>query len=368
MRYFNFLLVVLMAVLLVFSCKTDEEVVVVEDNFDRTAFLTNYADNFIIPAFDTLLSEYANYKLVLEGFENDLSAEKLLELRQAWTALYYRWQHLSSFNFGPAGSFGLRRTMYEEQGAFPVDTARIESRIASGDYLLEDSFRKTRGLCSVQYLLFKELDPQQCLEGFDTNRLAYLVAISNLFEDFMQNVREEWKASYRETFIANLKTNVTSSTTQMYNGFLMDFFRISNYKMATSLGLTSKQEEVDPYLLDVFYSKQSGAFIRYQFEVLIDLFEGESKGAPNQIGWADYIAMSNSAGEELTINIREKTEAVRVAFDALPTDVSLEELVEEEDQLAIDLNYALADLYRLFESDMSSILGLAVTFDIDDGD
>ena len=366
MQFLKFILVGLVLTCLISSCKTDE-VVVVEESFDRTAFLTNYADNFIIPAFDTLMDQAAAYQTAAQQFEDEMSVDHLVALRTAWSSLYFQWLNLSSFNFGPAGAVGLTRTMFEEQGAFPPDTSLIESKISSGDFLLDDSFRASRGLCTVQYLLFKDLDPNVCLADFDSKRLDYLVAISDQFESFMANIQSHWISSYRTTFITNLKTNVTSSTTQMYNGFLMDYFRISNYKMATSLGLTVKQTELDPHFLDVYYTGQSGTYLRHHFEALMELFEGEYTAAANQIGWADYLIQSNDAGAQLVETIRAKQLVVRAAFDALPA-LPLEQLMQEEHPSVFELNDALSDLYHLFESDMSSILGLAVTFDIDDGD
>ena len=366
MRILNLFIGTLILTCLISSCKTDE-VVVAEESFDRTAFLTNYADNFIISSFDNLMDQNESFQAAVQQFESEMTVDHLNQLRSEWGSLYFRWLNLSSFNFGPAGAEGLRRTMFEEQGAFPPNTSLIESKINTGDFLLDDSFRATRGLCAIQYLIFKEQDADACLATFDNNRLNYLIAISAQFESFMANIQSIWLDSYRSTFISNLKTNVTSSTTQMYNGFLMDYFRISNYKVATSLGLTVKQTELDPHFLDVFYSGQSGTYLRYHFEVLMQLFEGEYAAEPNQIGWADYLIQSNEAGAQLVETIRVKQDVVRAAFDALP-ELPLEQLMQEEHPTVFELNDALADLYHLFESDMSSILGLAVTFDIDDGD
>ena len=360
-------LVFLGLIIMVSSCKMDEETPLV-DKFDREAFLINYADNFIVPGLSNLLEVSDNFMVTAQQFKDSGTASDLKNMRLSWIPLYSSWLKVVSFNFGPAGAEGLRRTMFEEQGGFPAMTELIEEKIGSGDFELDDSFRNTRGLCAIQYILFKEPDVNTALLDFDQSRLDYLYAICESFDLFINTVNDSWKDSFRTEFISNLNTNVTSSTTRMYNGFLMDYFRLSENKIATPMGLVSKQTVVDASYTDVFHSNLSGTFAQEHFTNLKDLFLGVSpSGDTLAPSWKDYLSFS-SEGLLLAETIENQFSTIDSAFSFLPAGNSMEELIMQEDPSLNALLDEMRALNHLFESEMSSVLGLAVTFDIDDGD
>ncbi|MEM9849666.1 MAG: hypothetical protein AAF847_17385, partial [Bacteroidota bacterium] len=61
-------------------------------------------------------------------------------------------------------------------------------------------------------------------------------------------------------------------------------------------------------------------------------------------------------------------EKIQAAIDNLPKDKSLQTLATEGNEVVINFQEELQELSRFFKSDMSSLLSLAVTFSIIDGD
>ena len=55
-------------------------------------------------------------------------------LQTQWTVAYSAWQNANAFNFGPAGESGLKLSLLEEIGTFPVDNNKIEALISAQDF------------------------------------------------------------------------------------------------------------------------------------------------------------------------------------------------------------------------------------------
>ena len=70
----------------------------------------------------------------------------------------------------------------------------------------------------------------------------------------------------------------------------------------------------------------------------------------------------------LAETIEEQFSNIDNAFSLLPVGNSMEELITLEVPSLNVLLDEMRALNHLFESEMNSVLGLAVTFDIDDGD
>ena len=91
-----------------------------QDLFDRTAMLTNIADNIIIPRYE----DYNQKIDVLVEKKNDFIANQttnsLNEFKLAWKEAYLSWQAVEVFNIGKAEEI----FYYYQVNTFPVTIGR----------------------------------------------------------------------------------------------------------------------------------------------------------------------------------------------------------------------------------------------------
>ena len=207
----------------------------------------------------------------------------------------------------------------------------------------------------------------ETLASFDQNRLAYLEGALGAIKNRIQSVSNDWNGAYATEFIQNNGTDVGSSTTQLFNEWARSFETIKDLKLATPMGIDAGQYGVKPESVEAFYRKQSAAFLRHHFDAIVELWYGQIAGTEDQIGWDDYLR-SVEGGSDLAAATETQIQAVYSAFSKLPNDRSLQELIAEEDTNVAAVHLQIQELSRFFKTDLSSLLGLAVTFSTTDGD
>ena len=343
------------------SCDDDEA------EFDRNEFLSFYADEFIQPSFADLANQTASLKSGVETFLNTPNLANLQSIQNQWTTAYGSWMKVNSFNFGPGGTEGFRRTILEEIGLWPANVVDIEEKIATNNLDVDDGKRDTRSLLAVEYLIFRDRDNEATLATFDQARLDYLNTIIETINTVVSTANNEWQTNYAGAFVANNGTEVTSSTTLMFNEFVRSFESLRDLKVATPMGLIAGLQEAQPDAVEALYSRQSVDFLRLHWKALTDLWEGRKSDGTLGVGWRAYIA-SVDGGDELIASTEAQIAKVNQQLDALPANTTLYELAQNDDPTAMQLERELQFLTRYFKSDISSLLGLAITFSTIDGD
>ena len=207
-------------------------------DFDRKAMLQNFAENIINPSFTDLQITVAALKSATDAFTTLPNDANLTTAQTAWDAAYCSWMYANSFNFGPAGEEGIRKSLVEEIGTWPADVATIETNIINGNTTLNDFKRDNRGFNAVEYLLFANGNNSNTVTAFttNTNRKIYLTALVNKLKMQVEQVATAWTGNYTTSFINNAGTDVGSSTAQMYNEFVRSFENIKNFKIGLPLG------------------------------------------------------------------------------------------------------------------------------------
>jgi predicted lipoprotein len=112
------------------SCRPDEEEELPTPEFNRSAMLSNYADNIILPNYERMSSSLDTLSVLKDVFIATPTQINLDNLRQGMKNSWINWMYCSSFEFGPASNVLLRQTI----NTFPADTAQINSNINSGTY------------------------------------------------------------------------------------------------------------------------------------------------------------------------------------------------------------------------------------------
>jgi predicted lipoprotein len=329
-------------------------------SFDRGSMLAYYADQHIQPAFDSLSSAAQDLHSRLLGLAAQPSPVQLGELRATWTRVYLHWQKAAVFNLGPAAEQGLRKRMSEELGTFPVSETKINNYLNAGDTSFANFDRDSRGLFAIEYLLFAGTDADALNRLAQTPVRNYLLALSNRFGGETSRITTEWRA-YRSEFVGNTATSAGSPTVQLYNEFLLSYEGLKNFKLGLPLGLRMGQTQAEPQKVEAFYSGQSLAGISSQMQVLEAFWRGN-----NSTGFRAYL-LASTGGEELVNRTEAQLRIIEARITACGTG-RLDSLITANPQPAIDLHTELQRNTRFFKSDMSSLLGLTITFSSGDGD
>lgn len=341
-----------------------------DTDFDRTKMLENFAQQLIRPAYADLLNKATALQTSVAAFSTEPTAARLEQVRGAWLAAAQAWQYANAYNFGPAGEDGLRKGLVEEVSTFPVSEEKVEGAIAAGQWNFNDFNRDARGLYTVEYLVFGKNNgsTEQVAAGFlaQPTRLQYLVALCEDVKNRVAAVESGWQ-TYSANFVADAGTSAGSSTSQVYNQFVQSFEAIKNFKVGLPLGKRPGQTSALPEKVEAYYSSQSLHLIENHLIALENIWHGRSREGVDGIGFREYLD-DVTGGPELIAQTEAQLASIKTALAALPKNQPLSDQILSNPAAVETLYTELQKHTRFFKSDMSSLLGIAITFSSGDGD
>ena len=354
--------------LLFFACSKNGGEPIVE--FDRKTMLQNFAENLIKPAFNDLQTKINALKTNSDAFVAAPDAAKLTSLQDTWDAAYSSWMYANAYNVGPAGEEGIRKGLIEEIGTWPANIATIENNITANNTTLSDFNRDNRGLNAIDYLIFDiNGTDKNIINAFvgSTNRKNYLTAIINKIKAQVDAVVTEWNGTYAATFVGRDGTDVGSSTSLFYNEFVRSFESVKNFKAGVPLGKRVGQTSTEPTKVETRYSHKSLKYIGLNLQAIEDIWFGKNKSGTDGIGFKDYLAFV-TGGNDLITRTEIQMAAIKAALNAIPNSSSFEQQITSNNAALVTLHTELQKHIRNYKSDMSSLLGIAITFSSSDGD
>lgn len=340
------------------------------DGFDRQAMLRNYAENLIMPAYADLNLGCTALQTAVLSFIAAPDADKVEAMRSAWKAANISWQFANAYNFGPAGEAGLQKSLVEEIGTFPASSSKIEASINSGAWNLNDFNRDARGLYAIEYLIFgNNQNPEDIASQFsgNINRSNFLAALAQNILDREQSILAAWQGNYAAEFIANDGTDIGSATSQLYNEFVRSFESIKNFKLGLPLGKRPGQTDVAPELVEAYYSGQTLALLHEHFTAIENIWNGRAKSGVDGIGFKEYLE-NVTGGKELVASTETQINVVKSALAQVPASPDASIQIQNDKAPLENLYVELQKMTRFFKSDMSSLLGIAITYSSGDGD
>lgn len=334
-----------------------------DNNFDRKAMLENYAESFIKPAYSASLESSQLLQQSINQLIANPNAGNLATAKTAWETAYLQYLTAQPFNFGPAAEDGLTKSLTEEIATFPISENKIQGYINANDTSFSNFARDTRGFFAIEKILFKD--------GLDSlkksNTKNYLVACSNHIVKKLATVSNDWK-TYQTTFLAQNGTDVGSSTSVFYNEFLKSFELLKNYKLGLPLGKRVGQTKTEPDKVEAYYSGKSLKFLKTHFGVIVGLWYAKNANAPNSgLGLRKYIE-TTTGGAALISSTEAQIEAINKEFAKLDDNLVLSETIQKDPAKLEPLFTELQKMTRFLKSDLSSLLGIAITFSSGDGD
>ncbi len=340
--------------------------------YDRSTMLTNIADRYIIPAYKNYNTEIINLKVSASNFTDAPTTINLTVLKNQWRATTLAWQDVAPLEFGPAADLSLR----SQTNVFPIDTNEVIENISTGSYNLElpDNF-DAKGLQALDYILFnpKYINDDSLVNYFANNNNAknYLIDIISELELNSTAVYDNW-LTYSSTFISNSTNNAQGSAvsnlinalTQHYEGF------VRKGKVGIPLGVFNGfSKEPMPYHVEAPYSNYS-----------IQLAIREMEAIKNIINGNDYTSKSNGAGLDDYMNFVEAncssqslSSTMNLQIDKIISNLNtisgnLKDAVIT-DFNAVNTTYqSMQQLVPLIKVDLTSALGVLITYQDNDGD
>ncbi len=361
-------LIVLLGTLCFTACDPSSEPT--NDSFDRKAMLQNYANNLIKPSFVELQSKVNALQTATGTFGTTVNEQNLAALQTAWKDAYTAFQYANAFNLGPAGEAGTRKKLVEEAGTFPVSTTKIENKIAANTTNLNDFDRDARGFLAVEYLIFNRQNDNAAIVTQFANaaRRNYLAALTAKLKEQVDAVVTAWNDAYTTDFLNNNGTSAGSSTSQLYNEFVASFEAIKNLKLGLPLGKRAPQTEAAPQLVEAYYSGQSLPMLTAHLTAIENIWYGKSTlNGQDGIGFKEYL-QSVEGGSALIASTETQLAAIHTALQAIPTATPLSVQIVNSPVPVENFYNELQKNVRYFKSDMSSLLGIAITFSSGDGD
>jgi predicted lipoprotein len=349
------------AVLLCVSCDDDKDDSQSSTSFDRTALLSHYDQQIIHPSLQAFDAATKSLQTSVNTVSQNPSNENLEAARTAWVTAIEAYSNCYSFNFGPGESlFG---SFAENVGTFPASEQKITTFITNGDTSQSNFERDSRGIYGLEYLLFQS----NALTQFsDANYAAYARSVARHLTDKSSEMTTGWE-SYRTGFTKDNGTGSSSSITVMYNEWLKGYELIKNFMVGVPAGLRAGQTSPEPEQVAGYYSKQSKELIRLHLLHIEAMYFGAVLPEGDEsIGFDDFL-LTTVGGDAVLAQTKEQWNAVWAAYNALP-DGSLDELVVSNPAEVEAFYTELSKHTRFFKSELSSRIGLTITYDSGDGD
>ncbi len=348
------------------------------EDYDKLSLLTNLADNYIIPSLDAYKSKIVTLNIHVDSFITNPSISNLTLIRTNWEDALLNWQDIGFLDFGPSEYILLRK----QTNTFPIDTTELNNSITLADWNLEyTSSYDSKGLQALDYLLFKPgHTDNELITYFQNNENArnYLKALS---EDLNQNINyvsDQW-ITYREDFIndfevttSNLSTNSQgSSISNIINALCLHYeFYVRRGKVGLPLGVFNGFSQLElPELVECYYSGKSTQNLVRSINSLRKYVTGSSYlNNDNGLGLDDYMDFVNAEqnSQQLSTVIDNQFLTILEELNNINGPLS-EEIINNKSQIT-QTYQELQQLVPYMKVDMTSALGVLITYQDNDGD
>ncbi len=373
LRSRTFILSVSLLTLIFIACKKKENDKKEEEEtaFDRSAMLGNYADNVIIPNFQSFKSSLDSLVISFNTFIQTKNSANLLVLRQKYISAASKFQRVSTFEFGPSESEIVRSNF----NTYPTNTLTVNSNINSGSYnLVTVSNLDAKGFPALDYLIFGKNETDASLIAlFDTdakaaNRIAYVTACLNEMQTKTNSIVNTWNTSYRGTFINSTGSQIGSSLGLMVNQLNFEIDLLKNAKIGIPLGKKSLGVTL-PEKCEAYYANNISVKLAKECLANIeDVYLGRSAEGIDGKGLDDLLESikAQHGSESLNIAIKNQLAAAKSKLNlvAEPLSASVNNTTSTVDAAYLEM----VKLLVLLKTDTPSALGIVITYQDGDGD
>ncbi|MEZ4922857.1 MAG: imelysin family protein [Crocinitomicaceae bacterium] len=353
-------LIILAALFVVISCNKDKD----KEDFDRKAMLDNMASAVIIPQLNSFNEDVISLNTAALTYTANTNTTNLQDLRSKYAIAYKSFQKCKMFDFGPMSDQFIKSSM----NTYPTDTVQIELNISQGSVDVNAASNiDAIGFPAIDYLLYPQHQSTSApIDSFSTGTYAiercnYLLAITGKMKTEMAIVVSNWN-SYKTTFINADGNDVGSSTSLLFNEMVKDIELLKNAKIGIPAGQQTGGQTLPKYV-EGYYAQISIDLASENISALKNVFLGSSGS-----GFDDYIkdVESEDVTTSLADNIATQFDVVQASINNIGSPLSV-----KVDTNPTAVNTAYLEIKKLLtycKTDMSSALGLLITFQDNDGD
>ncbi len=361
------------ATLLTACSSSDTDAPASADSFNRTALLTHWADNLIIPAFQNYSSKLTLLEADVQIFNAEPSQQTLTSLRSSWLTAYEGYQQVMLYNIGKASDLNFK----ESADTYPTNAAGIEANIANGNYNLEllSQYSK-QGFPALDYMLNGlNVSDASIISKYtsDANAASYKQYLTSLVAALKGKgtaILTDWTTSYRATFINSNGTAVSSSTNMMTNVFVKNFEKdIRSGKVGIPAGVFS-DGNLFPEKVEGFYKKDiSKKLLNTAVHAQQDFFNGKyfasSQVGPSLKSYLDDVnAVRN--GMNLSAIINDQFETIYSTNQTLNDNFAQQ--IASNNLKMLEAYDAMQQNVVYFKLDMMQALNVTIDYIDGDGD
>ena len=348
------------------------------EDYDKLSLLTNLADNYIIPSLDAYKSKIVTLNIHVDSFIENPNISNLTLIRTNWEEALLNWQDIGFLDFGPSEYILLRK----QTNTFPIDTTELNNSISLADWNLGYvSNYDSKGLQALDYLLFKPGHTDSELITYFQNNVNAKSYLKALAEDLNQNisyVTDQW-VSYREDFIndfevtpSNFSTNSQgSSISNIINALCLHYeFYVRRGKVGLPLGVFNGFSQLElPELVECYYSGKSTQNLVRSINSLRKYVTGSSYlNNDNGLGLDDYMDFVNAEQNTLQLSTVIDNQFLTILDKLININDPLsEEIINDKSQIT-QTYQELQQLVPYIKVDMTSALGVLITYQDNDGD
>lgn len=326
-----------------------------DNGFDKTAMLTNYADNLVIPGYTALQSELKDLDGAVAAFLATPADASLQQVKTALKDAWLQFERVSVNQYGPAETYLLGNFV----NTFPADTAKINANILSGNYDFNSPGTVAQqGLPALDYLLFEPGALQKFSGGNSTARKKYVQDIVARLKSLVDQTLADWKNTYRSEFIGNTRTDVGSPIGYLVNQFAYEMDQLKGPRVGWPFG----KQSGGTVFADKCEAYYSGFTAALAIENLTSLRNSYTGG--NAKGIDDYLVSLKK--DQLNTDVLKQFDATLAKLKAIPEPMSAA-FTNNKD--LVDAAYKeIQLLLTLLKTDVASATGVRITYQDSDGD
>ena len=365
-------------ILTVIACSSGgDEPIDQGSDYDRTALLTNWADNIIIPSYTNYQIKVETLSINATNFNASPTVENLKTLRTSWLEAYKAYQYISMYSFGKAEAVNLK----ECTNAYPTNATGIDTNIASGTYDLKlFSQYDKQGFPALDYLINGLATSDEEIVAFystnanATNYKSYLVAVNNRLKSNIGLILSDWNAGYRNTYVSNNGTSVSSSVNITTNNFVKNLEKdVRSGKVGIPAGVFSNGTKY-PEKVEAYYKNDvSKELLNVGTKATQDFFNGKHFTAdfpsettgPSLKSYLDYVNAIRD-GKKLSDIINDQFIVIATTNAALSNSFSQQ--IKSDNSKMLTAYDAIQQNVIYLKLDMMQALNITIDYVDGDGD
>jgi hypothetical protein len=361
-------LLLLLTIFLFISCGEDDSQSSSADGYDRSAMLTNWADNIIIPVYTDFQSKLASLKVATTVFTGSQTQENLIELRNQYLESYKTWQYVVMFSsIGKANELEITRWI----NVYPTDNNLIESNILAGNVTLSTPSTNTQqGFPALDYLLYGVANTDNdILTKFNSeNYQVYLTNVVDRLIFLNDTVLNDWNNGYRNSFVSSSENTAGSSVNLMVNDFVFNYEKYFRaYKLGNPLAIFGG--DINSQDVESLYGKHSKELCISGLDAIEDFFNGKYYSSAVQgESLKSYLLYlnTNSDGEALVPVILSQMDVARTNINLLNED--FQNQINTDIEAAYTTYDEIQKLVPMLKVDMMQAFNISGDYQDSDGD